>query len=41
MLHDPRSRVNFLTGYLIAQEDAPPSWNEVDFFGGLFGGGLG
>jgi len=32
------ARVNFLTGYIIAQETARPSWNMGDFFGGLFGG---
>jgi Zn-dependent M28 family amino/carboxypeptidase len=32
------ARVNFLTGYIVAQEDARPSWNVGDFFGGLFGG---
>ena len=31
------ARVNFLTGYVIAQEEDRPSWNEGDFFGGLFG----
>ncbi len=30
-------RVNFLTGYVIAQEDERPTWNTGDFFGGLFG----
>lgn len=33
------ARVNFLTGYLIAQDDARPTWNEGDFFAGLFAGG--
>lgn len=33
------ARVNFLTGYIIAQEDARPTWNAGDFFGELFGGG--
>lgn len=33
------ARVNFLTGYVIAQETPRPSWNAGDFFGGLFGGG--
>jgi len=33
------ARVNFLTGYVIAQEESAPSWNEGDFFAGLFGGG--
>ncbi len=32
------ARVNFLTGYLVAQTTARPTWNEGDFFGGLFGG---
>jgi len=32
------ARVNFLTGYVIAQEDDRPTWNAGDFFGGLFGG---
>ena len=32
------ARINFLTGYVIAQEDDRPSWNEGDFFGELFGG---
>jgi len=32
------ARINFLTGYIIAQEDMRPTWNEGDFFGGLFGG---
>ena len=32
------ARVNFLTGYIVAQEDDRPSWNTGDFFGGLFGG---
>ena len=30
-------RVNFLTGYIVAQETAPPAWNPGDFFGELFG----
>lgn len=29
--------VNFLVGYRIAQEDAPPEWNKEDFFGTKFG----
>jgi Zn-dependent M28 family amino/carboxypeptidase len=33
------ARVNFLTGYIVAQEDSRPTWNPGDFFGGLFGGG--
>jgi hypothetical protein len=32
------ARVNFLTGYIIAQETARPAWNQGDFFGKLFGG---
>ena len=32
------ARVNFLTGYIVAQETARPAWNDGDFFGGLFGG---
>jgi Zn-dependent M28 family amino/carboxypeptidase len=32
------ARLNFLTGWLVAQETARPSWNPGDFFGGLFGG---
>ncbi len=32
------ARVNFLTGYLVAQEDNRPTWNVGDFFGELFGG---
>ena len=32
------ARVNFLTGYVVAQETARPTWNPGDFFGGLFGG---
>jgi Zn-dependent M28 family amino/carboxypeptidase len=31
------AKVNFLTGYIIAQESARPTWNPGDFFGGLFG----
>lgn len=31
------ARINFLTGYLIAQDVERPTWNEGDFFGGLFG----
>ncbi len=31
------ARLNFLTGWLVAQETARPAWNEGDFFGGLFG----
>jgi Zn-dependent M28 family amino/carboxypeptidase len=33
------ARLNFLTGWLVAQETARPTWNPGDFFGGLFGGG--
>ncbi len=32
------ARVNFLTGYVIAQEENRPTWNVGDFFGGLFAG---
>jgi Zn-dependent M28 family amino/carboxypeptidase len=32
------ARVNFLTGWLVAQETARPAWNAGDFFGELFGG---
>lgn len=32
------ARVNFLTGYIIAQEHDRPRWNPGDFFGGLFAG---
>jgi Zn-dependent M28 family amino/carboxypeptidase len=31
------ARLNFLTGWLVAQETARPAWNQGDFFGGLFG----
>jgi Zn-dependent M28 family amino/carboxypeptidase len=31
------SRVNFLVGYEIAQQDAEPGWNKGDFFGEEFG----
>jgi hypothetical protein len=31
------SRVNFLVGYEIAQQDAAPAWNKGDFFGEKFG----
>jgi Zn-dependent M28 family amino/carboxypeptidase len=31
------ARVNFLTGWLVAQETARPAWNPGDFFGTLFG----
>ncbi len=30
-------KLNFLTGYLIADEPERPVWNEGDFFGGKFG----
>lgn len=30
------ARINFLTGYIVAQQTAPPSWNAGDFFGELF-----
>jgi len=32
------AQLNFLTGWLVAQETARPTWNPGDFFGGLFGG---
>jgi Zn-dependent M28 family amino/carboxypeptidase len=32
------ARINFLTGWLVAQETARPAWNKGDFFGELFGG---
>ena len=31
------ARLNFLTGWLVSQQTAPPAWNAGDFFGGLFG----
>ena len=31
------ARLNFLVGWLVAQETARPAWNPGDFFGGLFG----
>jgi hypothetical protein len=31
------SKVNFLVGYEIAQQDAAPAWNKGDFFGERFG----
>jgi hypothetical protein len=31
------ARVNFLTGWLVAQETERPAWNPGDFFGTLFG----
>ncbi len=31
------AKINFLTGWLVAQETARPVWNANDFFGGLFG----
>jgi hypothetical protein len=31
------ARLNFLTGWLVAQETSRPAWNAGDFFGGLFG----
>ncbi|MCC7242836.1 MAG: M28 family peptidase, partial [Acidobacteria bacterium] len=34
------ARLNFLTGWLVAQETARPSWNPGDFFGELFGGAV-
>lgn len=32
------ARLNFLTGWLVAQETTRPAWNPGDFFGTLFGG---
>ena len=32
------ARINFLTGWQVAQETARPAWNPGDFFGQLFGG---
>jgi Zn-dependent M28 family amino/carboxypeptidase len=31
------ARLNFLTGWQVAQETARPAWNQGDFFGKLFG----
>ncbi|MGE3489774.1 MAG: M28 family metallopeptidase [Vicinamibacterales bacterium] len=31
------ARINFLTGWQVAEQSARPAWNEGDFFGGLFG----
>jgi Zn-dependent M28 family amino/carboxypeptidase len=31
------ARVNFLTGWQVAQQTARPAWNPGDFFGGVFG----
>lgn len=31
------TRLNFLTGWLVAQDTARPAWNPGDFFGELFG----
>jgi len=31
------ARINFLTGWQVAQETARPAWNPNDFFGDLFG----
>ncbi|MEY4093010.1 MAG: hypothetical protein RLZZ53_209 [Acidobacteriota bacterium] len=31
------ARINFLTGWQVAQETKRPEWNTGDFFGGLFG----
>jgi hypothetical protein len=31
------ARINFLTGWQVAQESARPAWNANDFFGDLFG----
>jgi hypothetical protein len=33
------TRLNFLIGYLIAQQDKRPEWNAGDFFGVMFGKG--
>ncbi len=30
------ARINFLTGWLVAQDSARPAWNPNDFFGALF-----
>lgn len=30
------ARINFLTGYVIAQQDQRPTWNQGDFFAGKF-----
>jgi Zn-dependent M28 family amino/carboxypeptidase len=35
------ARINFLTGWQVAQETARPAWNPGDFFGGLFGAASG
>lgn len=32
------AKLNFLTGWLVAQETTRPAWNAGDFFGGVFGG---
>ena len=32
------AQLNFLTGWLVAEETARPTWNPGDFFGGVFGG---
>ena len=31
------AQVNFLAGYIVANEDARPTWNEGDFFGETYG----
>ena len=31
------ARINFLTGFLVANADNRPTWNEGDFFGSKFG----
>jgi Zn-dependent M28 family amino/carboxypeptidase len=31
------AKINFLTGWLVAQDSARPAWNPGDFFGKLFG----
>ena len=33
------ARINFLTGWQVAQESARPAWNPNDFYGDLFGKG--
>lgn len=32
------AKLNFLTGYLVAQAGQRPQWNAGDFFGETFGG---
>jgi hypothetical protein len=31
------AKLDFLTGWTIANDDSPPRWNKDDFFGRLFG----